>query len=118
MIITQNQIDQFEKIKIEDFITKTIIFLRTNFTSLFNNKDDVELKNYVNNFINFGLNSGINKELNIQKLINYCLKYNCQLPLPKDLELELISNEFDEDTRIENFYFNLKTEKYKLSILE
>jgi len=118
MIITKNQIDQFEKNKIEDFITKTIIFLRTNFASLFNNKHDIELKEYVNDFINFGLNYRIYKEMNIQRLIIYCLKYNCQFPLPKALELNLISNKFDEDTRVENFYFNLKTERYKLTNIE
>jgi hypothetical protein len=118
MIITKNQIDQFEKIKIENFITKTIVFLRTTFTSLFKDKDDIELKEYVNNFISFGLNYGIYEELNIQRLINYCLKYNCQFPLPKALELDLISNKFDENTRIENFYFNLTTERYKLTYIE
>jgi hypothetical protein len=109
-IIKTSQLQMFSDVKIEQFVKKTIAFLRKNFVEWAGEKDDAELAKYIHSMIDLGKRYKILKEINLQKLMHYHIRYKFDIPLHKDLEQFLVEHKLKERNRLENFHRRLQSE--------
>jgi hypothetical protein len=114
MVIRNHQINKFSELSLEAFLERTILFFKKNFSEWVETKNEAELRNYIQQMIELGKSFQIFSELNIQKLLFYHIIFQFDIPLHPNLILCLANSNIDEDTRVENFYLNLKSERYRL----
>jgi len=102
--LQQKQISTFEKIEVDKFVQKTMVFLKYNYQDWAKNKSDEELKKYVLEVIDLGKKYAVYKEVNIQKLLFLNRQFSFSLPLTFAHRSILMEKELNEDIRIKQFY--------------
>jgi len=114
MIIKRPQIEQFNTYMVDVFMNKTVAYIKDNFSDWVGEKEDAELKNYIDSMVNLGKKYKIHKEISIQKLIRYHMLYQFAVPLHKKLEGCLTRYQLSENRRIELFFLTVASGRYNL----
>jgi hypothetical protein len=113
MIINKKQLEQFDKLNIEKFVTLTLAFLKDNFKDWIAGKDETELRNFIIRMTEWAAKYNIHAGINIQKLIHYKIEYGWDIPLHKKLEAHL-KDSHSETARVESFCVEVMSKRYKL----
>ena len=115
MQITNKQLEELDKNKLENFIGQSIIFLQLNFKEWCNGKTAELIRQFIVSMIAFGNTYNIKKGNNLQKLMHYKIEYQFDIPLHEKLEKILTNPGWNENARIENLYLILSSGRYKLT---
>jgi len=115
MILRDSQIKQLNNCILEQFIAKSFFFLEINFPHWIKNKDKMEIRSFIMEIINLGGKYKISKGINLQKLMEYKIKFNYDIPLVEKLESYLLKYDLEESKRVEDFYLSLSSSTYKLN---
>jgi hypothetical protein len=114
MIIRENQLEKFNQIKFDGFVTQTIDFLKQNFEPWAKDKDDEALKKQILAMVTWAEEYEIDSGLNIQKLLHHKIEFGWELPLHLKLETILVNYKFDQNKRVDKFCIGVEAKRYKL----
>ncbi len=114
MIIGNNQLESFNEINLEKFISITIPFLKNNFQEFIKDKPESELISIISLIVKWAAQYKVHAGINIQKLLHHKIVYGWGNLLPEKLEKYLVDPELHENFRTENFCAELVSERYKL----
>ena len=117
MQITNKQIEELNKNKVDNFIGQSILFLQLNFSTWCNEKTADMIRQFIFSMIEFGNTNNIKKGNNLQKLMHYKIEYQFEIPLHEKLEKILTNADWDENARVESLYLVLLSGRYKLTEL-
>lgn len=116
MKIRYEQIDAFDGKAKEKLAAKLFSFLKKDMPQWCKERDDNEIKHFIEDMIIFSSNSNIYKEANIQKLILSYIEYNFNLSLAGYNKEQLTNKNFNEEYRLENFISSLMSKKELMKI--
>lgn len=114
MIINENQLARFSRIQLEHFIVLTIEFLRSNFSTWAQGKDEEQLRGFITNMVDWAARYGIHSGLNLQKLLHHKIVFGWTTPLHEKLEALIGDPDQPENYRVENFCLSVASGRYKL----
>ncbi len=114
MKINASQVKAFSHSKWEEFIQKSLPFLRDNFKEWCVDRKEDELRKFILETVDFGKQYRIGKEINIQKLMHFKIEFNFNLKKYDVLQKEINRADINEDQKTENLYLLLASENYKL----
>jgi hypothetical protein len=114
MIIRENQLEKFNQIKFDGFVTQTIGFLKKNFEPWAKDKGDAELKKQILAMVTWAAEYEIDSGLNIQKLLHHKIEFGWEIPLHEKLEAHLTAYKYDQHKRVNNFCLEVESKRYKL----
>jgi len=101
LIISKAQMKVFKDHSTEEFVQRTVVFLRENTPDWAVRRTDEAIAEHVRDLIAWGHEVGIRKEINLQKLMYHVIKY--KLPIPfNDRVLNVLDGEVSEDRRIKD----------------
>lgn len=114
MIINAKQLEEFNKLKLEKFISGTLEFLKKNFKAWVTDKADADIRKIIVDTINWAGKYEIDSGLNIQKLLHHKIEFGWVLPLHKKLEDKLTDYKYDQNKRTVNFCLEVESKRYTL----
>lgn len=100
MIIKEKQIQSLGSKSEQEFIEKTISFLRENTPDWAIFKEDDEIKNHIESMIEMCRDRSVKKEVNMQKIMYHCYRYGLPIPFSKRMEELLAFDVLSEDERV------------------
>jgi len=107
LVIRKEQMALFQSHALEQFIIKSISFLKKNFLVWSLHRSDEAIRLFVEETIRFGGGYNIRKQINLQKIMHYQIEYSFEIPLSGYLQERLAGKDLNETQRVERFYFGL-----------
>jgi len=108
MIITNQQINSLGASSKEEFVQKTIVFLKENTPYWASNRTEEEIREHVVRMIEEGRQVEVKKEINIQKLLYNWIRYDLMLPFSEKVDGILRQSAEHEDDRLHTLIKNIR----------
>lgn len=103
LVIGERQMEAMGKGMMDRFVAITLDFIRINFPEWSSNQSEDTLTAFVRSMIKFAQEHEIRQEISIQKLIEYKILFQFDIPLSPQLASILRKVGLGEDTRLEYF---------------
>lgn len=118
LVIRKEQIETMERAMMQQFVEKTVHFIKDNFQDWSGARSDDDIEEFVVTMITFAQENGLRNEISIQKLIAYKINFQLSIPLTPEMNHILANTELDEDSRLEYFVRQIHnpTQLIKLSL--
>jgi len=107
MLITNNQIDKLNEDQYNNFVEKSIRFLKYNFENWCIGKADSELQDFVVNSINLIKVFNIKFEINVQRYLFFRIEYKLEQPFDEEILKILKNNNIHESDKLTNVHESL-----------
>ena len=114
LVVRKRQFEKLSSVLVKNFLYESSITVRNFFPEWAAGKKNDELVSLLESAYENCKKYKIFKKNNILKMIFFKLQFGFPLPPAKGLEKFLTDYKFDEDHRVENFYFAIASERYKL----
>lgn len=108
LVIRKEQSEVMERGMMRRFINKTLDFIRINFPEWSSGQSDDTLNVFIVTMIRFAEEHDLRKEISIQKLIEYKIIFQFDIPLPSRLNCILKRAGLEEASRLMYFVRQLE----------
>jgi len=103
-VLKKKQLEVFKEIERKKFVEKSLGFLKYNFPEWVTEKEDDELKVFINKIIDLGEEYHLLKEIHAQKLMFLKISYDFKIPLTDKHHEILKPQMITAEKRIKNFF--------------